>query len=309
MLRLLTEYRHKRFFFPRCTVPGVRCRNSLELSCAASFTFDRPPAAVLGVQLCSRPTPTQHAVACRQMLTQELLAEAAVIATQALSAGPAFHSRSAAVALVVRRQHLIVPQTKAVTVVEHRHQQTRTKIGTNPSLCVRMQAPHFCPGAPQPPNSAIPKYTQTPHFSLKILPNPSLFTENASKPLTFVLPPAPPPSPPIPRVSPSSIPNDPHPQPRPPPPPDPALPNQTRQSRLPAQSKRLRRQPTTSFFPFFQQLNLRLGCCFVRFILAHGCCSTAFIAASAVQLLMFRISRLHALLSARRYKKTYGEWG
>jgi len=40
------------------------------------------------------------------MLTQELLAEAAVIATQALSAGPAFHSRSAAVALVVRRQHL-----------------------------------------------------------------------------------------------------------------------------------------------------------------------------------------------------------
>ena len=169
---------------------------------------------MLGVQLCSRPTPTQHAVACRQMLTQELLAEAAVIATQALSAGPAFHSRSAAVALVVRRQHLIVPQTKAVTVVEHRHQQTRTKIGTNPSLCVRMQAPHFCPGAPQPPNSAIPKYTQTPHFSLKILPNPSLFIENASKPLTFVLPPAPPPSPPIPRVSsPSSIPNDPNPAP------------------------------------------------------------------------------------------------
>ena len=40
------------------------------------------------------------------MLTQELLAEAAVIATQALSAGPAFHSRSAAVALVVRKQHL-----------------------------------------------------------------------------------------------------------------------------------------------------------------------------------------------------------
>ena len=100
MLRLLTEYRHKRFFFPRCTVPGVRFRNSLELSCAASFTFDRPPAAVLGVQLRSRPTPTQHAVACRQMLTQELLAEGAVIATQALSAGAAFHSRSAAVALV-----------------------------------------------------------------------------------------------------------------------------------------------------------------------------------------------------------------
>jgi hypothetical protein len=40
------------------------------------------------------------------MLTQELLAEAAVIATQALSAGPAFHSRSSAVALVVRKQHL-----------------------------------------------------------------------------------------------------------------------------------------------------------------------------------------------------------
>jgi len=34
------------------------------------------------------------------MLTQELLAEGAVIATQALSAGPAFRSRSAAVALV-----------------------------------------------------------------------------------------------------------------------------------------------------------------------------------------------------------------
>jgi hypothetical protein len=77
------------------------------------------------------------------MLTQELLAEAAVIATQALSAGPAFHSRSAAVALVVRRQHLIVPQTKAVTQLARMHSQTRSKICTNPSLCVRMQAPHF----------------------------------------------------------------------------------------------------------------------------------------------------------------------
>jgi hypothetical protein len=53
------------------------------------------------------------------MLTQELLAEAAVIATQALSAGPAFHSRSAAVALVVRRQHLIVPQTNPITCTQH----------------------------------------------------------------------------------------------------------------------------------------------------------------------------------------------
>jgi hypothetical protein len=55
------------------------------------------------------------------MLTQELLAEAAVIATQALSAGRAFHSRSAAVAPVVRRQHLIVPQTKAVTGAARMH--------------------------------------------------------------------------------------------------------------------------------------------------------------------------------------------
>ena len=165
MLRLLTEYRHKRFFFPRCTVPGVRCRNSLELSCAASFTFDRPPAAVLGVQLCSRPTPTQHAVACRQMLTQELLAEAAVIATQALSAGPAFHSRSAAVALVVRRQHLIVPQTKAVTGAARMHPQTPSKICTNPSLSVRMQAPHLFFTAP-PFQTHPENNTQTPHFCL-----------------------------------------------------------------------------------------------------------------------------------------------
>ena len=155
MLRLLTEYRHKRFFLPRCTVPSVRFRNSLELSCAASFTFDRPPAAVLGVQLCSRPTPTQHAVACRQMLTQELLAEAAVIATQALSAGPAFHSRSAAVALVVRRQHLIVPQTKAVTHAERMHLQTPSKIYTNPSLSVHIQAPHLSP--PSRPAHSRPK--------------------------------------------------------------------------------------------------------------------------------------------------------
>jgi hypothetical protein len=38
---------------------------------------------------------------------------------------------------------LIVPQTKAVTLGAHRHQQTRSKIGTNPSLRVRMQAPHL----------------------------------------------------------------------------------------------------------------------------------------------------------------------
>lgn len=75
-------------------------RNSPRHSCAPSFTFDRPRAVVLDVQLRSRHTATQHAVACRQMLTQELLAEAAVIATQALSAGLAFRSRSAALALV-----------------------------------------------------------------------------------------------------------------------------------------------------------------------------------------------------------------
>jgi len=88
------------FLPPSLHRPGRAYRNSPEHNRAASFTFDPPQAVALGVQLRSRPTATQHAVACRQMLTQELLAEGAVIATQALSAGAAFHSRSAAVALV-----------------------------------------------------------------------------------------------------------------------------------------------------------------------------------------------------------------
>jgi hypothetical protein len=99
------------------------------------------------------------------MLTQELLAEAAVIATQALSARPAFHSRSAAVAPVVRRQHLIVPQTNPAMAGVRGYSQTRTKKCTNPSLLIRNKPLTF--------HAAVP-------------PSPNTENKQTNKPLTFI---------------------------------------------------------------------------------------------------------------------------
>ena len=58
MLRLLTEYRHKRFYLPRCTVPGVRFAT-------ARNTFVQRVSLSIGLeQLCSASSfaagPPQH---------------------------------------------------------------------------------------------------------------------------------------------------------------------------------------------------------------------------------------------------------
>ena len=79
----------------------------------------------------------------------ELLAKGAVIATQALSAGPAFRSRSAAVARCVRRQHLIVAPTNPGAQPALQYAHSSTKNCGNPSLTDDIEAPHisppFCP--------------------------------------------------------------------------------------------------------------------------------------------------------------------
>ena len=69
VLRLLTEYRHKRFFFPRCTVPGVRIATALntivqrvslsirlkQLRSASSFAAGPPQHSTLWLVVrCSR---------------------------------------------------------------------------------------------------------------------------------------------------------------------------------------------------------------------------------------------------------------
>ena len=71
----------------------------------------------------------------------------------------------------VRRQHLIVPQTNAVTRAARGHLQTGIKKCTNPSLCVRNQTPHFVP----------PWHTRPPATSPNKYTNPSLFTAQLHK--------------------------------------------------------------------------------------------------------------------------------
>ena len=164
--------------------PRRALRNSPEHNRAASFTFDRPQAALLGVQLRSRPTATKHAVACRQMLTQELLAEGAHIATQALSAGPAFRSRSAAVARCVRRQHLIVAPTNPGAQPALQYAHSSTKNCRNPSLTHDIEAPHisppFCPLLHHPLFGDVKK--QQKPLTVTPLPPGSLVVHSVSRP-------------------------------------------------------------------------------------------------------------------------------
>ena len=110
------------------------------------------------------------------MLTQELLAEGAHIATQALSAGPAFRSRSAAVARCVRRQHLIVAPTNPGAHPHPQYAHTSTNTCRNPSLPRHMEAPHSRPLHHHPlfPHPQKHEKPLTPH------PPP---TKNTSKPI------------------------------------------------------------------------------------------------------------------------------
>ena len=66
----------------------------------------------------------------------------------------------------VRRQHLIVPQTNAVTTAARGYLQTCINKRPNPSLCVHIQTPHF--------SSPLPATSQNTNT------NPSLFTPQST---------------------------------------------------------------------------------------------------------------------------------
>ena len=127
-------------------------RNSPRHSCAPSFTFDRPRAVVLDVQLRSRHTATQHAVACRQMLSQSY-------SPKVRSSPRRRCPRDQRFARVLLPSHLCAQAASHSTADKCRHAccawtpANRHQKMHKPLTFDKKQTPHFsCCGAP------IPKY-------------------------------------------------------------------------------------------------------------------------------------------------------
>jgi hypothetical protein len=181
VLRLLTEYRHKRFFRPRCTVSGVR------FATARDTVVHRVSLSIGPEQLCSMSsfaagTP-QHStlwlvVRCSRRATRRRCGHRHAGAVRRTSVSLAFCCPRTC----VRGQHLIVPPTNAATAAARMQPQTCTKNSTNPSHLSSKQTPHishspaykntnpshFSPAPAPPPLQPSPSiyiYTQTPHIS------------------------------------------------------------------------------------------------------------------------------------------------
>ena len=182
MLRLLTEYRHKRFFRPRCTVSGVR------FATARDTVVHRVSLSIGPEQLCSMSsfaagTP-QHStlwlvVRCSRRATRQRCGHRHAGAVRRTSVSLAFCCPRTC----VRGQHLIVPPTNAATAAARMQPQTCTKNSTNPSHLSSKQTPHIShspaykntnpshfPPAPAPPplqpSPSIYIYTNPSHFTL-----------------------------------------------------------------------------------------------------------------------------------------------
>ena len=184
MLRLLTEYRHKRFSLPRCTVPGVRfatARNTIvqrvslsiglkQLCSASSFAAGPPQHSTLWLVVrCSRRSysPKERSSPRRRCPQDQRFAR--VLLPSHLCAQAASHSTAdkprhgwRARVLTTAHQKMHKPltfdnkQTPHFSCCGAPHPQIPKNKQTNPSLLSLLiahnpnnkQTPHLCPTPP-----------------------------------------------------------------------------------------------------------------------------------------------------------------